>query len=185
MDSVQDRVIDAWGEFVEDHIKQGWQPFILTFMFEPIAGSERSRMRQMGRYLEEAFKVFVTRVVRDPRKKAGKGMLPIWLCCPDLPVFKRDKRRKTSVQDAHVNDGLHFHAILLLPPWSRVEDVSAHFEQLRATYSRIAHLDRVDVEPLISRPYHVVGYVLKQVYKQRFEAGDIMPLPREVSELAA
>ena len=183
LDNTVSRTADAWGDYIEAHLDLGWHPFLLTFMFEPLSGSQPAKMDQMARLLEEAYSIFVTRVVRKPKTAAARGCAPIWLCTPDLPVYKRTK--KLNLRDVVINGGLHYHAILLLPPWSRLDDVEMHFEDLRSIYLKRAFLDRVDVEPIIDRFRYVVGYGYKSVIKQRFDVGDAFVLPRALKELAS
>ncbi len=182
MEKINRRYNDAWGGYIEARVSRGWQPYLLTFMFEPLPGSQSAKMAQMTRHLEAAYSVFVTRVVRKPKTAAARGVAPIWLCSPDRPVYKREKQ---SLRDILVNDGLHFHAILLMPPLSRLEDVSGHFRDLRRTYQQQASLDRVDAVPISDRLAYVHGYGWKSVLDGRFDLGDAFVLPRAQNELAA
>ena len=160
---------------------------LAAFSFSPSCSNRYraaglSKMAQMAHFLEQAYALFVTRVVRKPKTAAAARVLaPIWLCAPDLPVYKRQKQ---SLRDVVVNDGLHFHVILLLPPWSRLWDVVMHFEELRPIYRQRAALDRVDVEPIMDRHRYVQGYGWKSILKGRFDVGDGFVLPRALSELA-
>ena len=180
MDNIALRTADAWGDYIEAYVGEGWQPFLLTFMFEPLSGSRAAKMAQMAHFLEQAYALFVTRVVRKPRTAAARGLAPIWLCAPDLPVYKRQKQ---SLRDVVVNDGLHYHVILLLPPWSRLWDVVAHFAELRPIYLQRAALERVDVKPILDRHRYVAGYGWKSILKGRFDVGDGFVLPRALTEL--
>ena len=181
MSNIESRTADAWGDYIEAYIAEGWSPFLLTFIFEPLPGSQAARMAQMARYLEKAYALFVMRVVRKPKTAQSRGVAPIWLCYPDLPVYKRTK--KYSLLDVVPNDGLHYHAILLLPPRSRIWDIAMHFEDLRPIYRQRAALDRVDVEPIINRARYVQGYGYKSILKGRFDVGDAFVLPRALKEL--
>ena len=107
----------------------------------------------------------------------------MWLCSPDLPVVKHRAKDATSLHNVVVNDGLHYHATALLPPWSRLTNLACHFEAMRATYRRLACLDRVDVEPITRTPRAAVAYTFKQSTRDRFGVGDNFILPRVRSEL--
>ena len=183
MDNIESRTADAWGDYIEARLDEGWHPFLLTFMFEQLPGSQAAKMAQMAHFLERAYALFVMRVVRKPKTAQSRGVAPIWLCAPDLPVYKQTG--KHSLRDVVVNDGLHYHVILLLPPWSRLWDVVMHFEELRPTYRKRAALDRVDVEPIVNRHRYVAGYGWKSILKGRFDVGDGFVLPRALTELAA
>ena len=112
MSDIRNASADAWGGYIEQYVNAGWKPYFLTCMFEPLAGNQAAKMAQMARYLEVAYAIFVTRVVRKPRIAAVRGVAPVWLCVPDLPVYKRTK--KQSIHDLTLNDGLHYHVTLLL-----------------------------------------------------------------------
>lgn len=180
---IANQIIAAWGNYVSEHLSSGWETYLLSFMFEPLPGSQQRKMAQMARLLEAAYGIFVTRVVRKPRTAGRRGIAPIWLCSPDLPVFKREKRDKARLRDLEINDGLHYHAVLLMPPRSRLRDVNGHFYKLRRAYAEHAQLNRVDVEPITHDDRYVVGYVQKQSARGTFDVGDNFALPRSLSEL--
>ena len=177
------RAVAAWTKYVDDYIAMGWKPYLLSFMFEPLPGREDRKLQQMERLIENAYGIFVTRVVRNPASPTRRGTLPVWLCSPDLPVIKKHIKEKQSLRDLRPNDGLHFHAILLLPPWSRIDDVAAHFQHLRSTYLKVARLECVDVEPITETTMKVVDYTFKQNTKGRYDVGENFVLPRVRSEL--
>ena len=181
--NIANQIIAAWGDYVSEHLSSGWESYLLSFMFEPLPGSRERKMAQMAGLLEAAYGIFVTRVVRKPRTAGRRGTAPIWLCSPDLPVFKREKRDKARLRDLEINDGLHYHAVLLMPPRSRLQDVDGHFYRLRRAYADRAQLNRVDVEPITHDDRRVVGYVQKQCVRGNFDVGDNFALPRSLSEL--
>ena len=184
MHDLTDQVISAWKEYVDFHVEvRNWKPYLLSFMFDPLPGGEDRRLQQMARYLEDAYAIFVTRVVRNPTRKNRRGYLPIWLCSPDRPVIKHRKLSKEELATTYVNDGLHFHALLLLPPWSRMIEVSDHFTKMQATYQSVASLARVDVAPITHDLDKVVEYVFKQNTKGRFDVAENFVLPRRRDEL--
>ena len=58
----------------------------------------------------------------------------------DLPVYKRDRSSSPAVL---CNGGLHFHAVLLVPPRSRLNgSVEEHFRSSRDLYRGSAEGDR-------------------------------------------
>lgn len=123
--STSDQVELSYGAWAEQLVADGWMPYLLTLMFQPIGGSPATVLRAMEREVERVYATFVTRVVRNPLRASSAGRLPIWLCAPDRPVAKHARQ---SLRDVAVNDGQHFHAAAFVPPWSRLrEDLVDHF----------------------------------------------------------
>jgi hypothetical protein len=58
-------------------------------------------------------------VVSKPDARRWKDLVPVLIGVPDLPVRKN---KKVLVRDFQVNDGLHFNAVVLMPP--RVKDTN-------------------------------------------------------------
>jgi hypothetical protein len=125
-------ITKAFGKWIEEYIDKGWQCYLTTFMFNPLFGSPDGIVRQMSAEVERVYSTLLTRVVRNPRSPKVKGSLPILIGFPDLPVFKHNKGR---LQDVVINDGLHYHAMVLLPPRSRLkESLERHFERFEDIY---------------------------------------------------
>ena len=149
----------AYALWAERLVAEGWSPYLMTFMFEPIGGSSPGVAQQMEREVERVYATLLTRVVRKPGT-ADLDTLPVWFCCLDRPVFKRDK---ASRSEAVVNDGQHVHAAVFIPPWSRQrEDLVTHLSQNVGLYVRREYpLDRIDAVPITRRVGYVTGYVRK------------------------
>ena len=78
---------------------------------------------------------------------------------PNRPVFKWEKQTLAQVT---INDGLHVHGALAIPPTTRMkDDLADHVASQRvytdARYTRIRH---IHVERITSRPVYAVGYGL-------------------------
>ena len=111
------------------------------------------------------------------------------LAYPDLPVPKAQKQR---LRDITLNDGLHLHALALIPPGSQMEGgLDQHFADNQALYVRREHavarhpLARVHAQPIIRDPDYVTEYVFKSLSRQRFSLDDVLILPRNRGELSA
>jgi hypothetical protein len=89
-----------------------WKLYLLTFMFEQLPGGEVAVRRQMERELERFYRILLPRVVRNPRSPSHRDKLPRLHAFPDRPV---PKVKKSALRDVAINDGLHYHAALLLP----------------------------------------------------------------------
>jgi hypothetical protein len=170
-------------EWIEEYVRDGWDPYLLTFMFRQLGGSNSGVARQMEREVERVYTTFVTHVVRRPRALSALGRLPIWWCSHDLPVHKRGK---SSLRDASINGGRHMHAIALQPPWSRLrEDLNVHFEEERHRYLRPGcALERIDVEAITHAAGYVAKYARKSVDRGRVAEATDLILPRALSELS-
>ena len=86
-----------------------------------------------------------------------------------------------------MHGGLHLHAVLAVPPDSRLRDqtVAAHFAENRDLYRLGGEIARVDVRPV--RPEDVTKvtrYAFKAVLDGRLDLdAGVLVLPRTVSEL--
>jgi hypothetical protein len=125
----------------------------------------------------------VTRTNRKPRT-ASPNELPILIGTADLQVYKRDP---TSSPRVVCNGGLHFHALLLVPPTSRLaRPVEQHFRDYRDMYLGKRRLIReLDVRPVTETLECVVDYVFKTILRGRVSYDEgILLLPRAHDELA-
>jgi hypothetical protein len=105
------QLIQAYGEWVEDYIDQGFRVYLLTFKFNQIPGSNTAKISEMLSEIENRFySTLVKHVERWPMKPSRQRNLPRLLAVPDLPVKKKTKN--LSAKDININDGLHVHAML-------------------------------------------------------------------------
>jgi hypothetical protein len=182
--SPSNRLIGGYADLVTSRLDDGWSGSILTFLFGQLPASRRSVL--MRDEIERVYATFVTRVVRDPTRPSRLDRLPVLVGSLDMPVYKRGKDASTG--DVRVNGGLHAHAILLVPPRSRLRgSVVDHFRGNDLLYrplgrSRIA---RIHVEPIVADPERVVDYVLKSMKRAPYHAihDRLILLPRALSEL--
>src|SRR4029077_3408206 len=87
---------------------QTWTGYIITFMYNHIPGTIERRFSVMEREIERVYATLIRHVVRDPRSPSQRKKLPILHAFPDNPP------------DATVNDGLHYHGIILVPGSTRL-----------------------------------------------------------------
>ncbi|WP_336488760.1 hypothetical protein [Methylobacterium nigriterrae] len=107
--------------------------------------------------------------------------------CADLPIYKR-RREGSSSCNSDVDGGLHLHALLAVPPVSRLksETVEEHFARNDALYRRGGGIAAIDVRPICSSDIEkVTRYAFKAVRdgKIGLDAG-VLILPRTVTELS-
>lgn len=170
-------LVQEYARWIEDHIDRGWNPYLLSFMFTPLAGSERAIAQQMERAITAEYSSTLTRVVRNPRSSPD---LPVWVCCSDHLVYKREK---ITLKDATVNGGLHAHALAIIPPENRLRTNYADLIMGHRLTGRMEALQRIHVEPITETPDRVVDYAFKNLKRRRISFDDILILPRSRNEL--
>jgi hypothetical protein len=139
------QLIAEYTQLVQQRIDQGFDAFLLTFMFQSLAGSPKAPLVQMNHEMKRFYAKFLTRVVRKPKTQFMKDALPVLITVPDRPVYEVAKR---GLPDLKINGGLHINGILCVPRNSRLKvDVRTHFQVQRALYVT-NHLLRIDVKPI-------------------------------------
>ena len=126
-------VEDAFTKMVMDRIECGFDPHLLSFMFNPIPGSQQAKLREMHHEAERRLcEDSHTAHFVDPHSVPDLMCLPFWLVCPDWPVPKKQKQKR---DDVTINDGMHLHAIALMPPDTRMqESLSDHIRDNHLHY---------------------------------------------------
>jgi len=90
----RNRLIGGYTELIQRSMKQGFNAYLLSFMFKPLPGSRKAILSQMHDEVQRVYSTFVTRVARNPRSNAQKAYLPFLITVPDCPIFKyRDTYR--------------------------------------------------------------------------------------------
>jgi hypothetical protein len=109
-------------------------------------------------------------------------------------VFKHNKGR---LQDVVLNDGLHFHAMIALPPKSRLKEsleehvdrhLDAYLGKIKTVKERgvfrskrvTPKIQRIDVQPTTYTPKDHAGYALKGMRKLPYD--HLLVLPKSSSE---
>ena len=150
-------------------------------MFAQIAGPRPVVIDRMKDEVQRVYSTLLTRVHRRP-KTASADELPVFIGAIDLPVYKRDRSSSPSVR---CNGGLHCHALVLLPPVTRLNgSLIDHFDCHQATYVRSAKsIERIHIRHVLNNHGHVVDYVLKTILKGRLSYDEAMiVLPRARTE---
>jgi len=134
--------------------------------------------------LHRVYSTLLTRVHRKPRT-APADTLPILIGAADLPVYKRDRKSSPLVL---CNDGLHFHALLLVPPTTRLgQPVEEHLHANGEMYAGEQRLVRsLDVRSVTHSHERVVDYVFKTILRGRVSYDEgVLILPKARDELAS
>jgi hypothetical protein len=173
--------IDGYSTLIAQRVADGWKPFLLSLLFDKIAGKPDAAVATMLREAEYLYSAFLTRAVRRPLAPRSIGHLPILIAAPDLPVGKANK----PIADVVINDGAHVHGVLAMPPRSRLPvPADEHFRQHQALYvGGRSRLRQVDVRPIEGPVDRVVDYALKSLQRRRFSRDQVLVLPRARSEL--
>jgi hypothetical protein len=167
---------------VTDRVRAGWSCHLVTILFSQLPGARPAVIDRMKDEVHRVYSTLLTRVHRKPRT-ASPDELPILVGAPDLPVYKRDKASGPTVL---CNGGLHVHALLLMPPASRLKgSLVDHFRERQRLYAGSGRsIQRIDVRPVVSDHGRVVDYVLKTVLNGRLSYDEaVLVLPRSRGEL--
>ncbi|PVE54018.1 hypothetical protein [Rhizobium rhizogenes] len=175
-------LIDAYISMVEDRAAGGWEPYLLTLMFNQLRGNERTKQQLMLKECEAIYGRLMTRLIKRPHNTPIAAM-PFWLSCMDWPV---NKQIKSSFSDIMTNDGMHIHAIFMVPPnartGKRLNEIVADSPKAFLVGERMA-LSRLHVVPLERTLQKAALYALKQVQRKRITSADILVLPRSHGEI--
>ena len=167
---------------MEERVRyDGWNAYLVTFMFNHIAGRPATKLKIMQDSVSRFYAIMVRRVVRKPNSIYQLHKRPIMVAPPDYPVFKHEK---ISLAQARVNDGLHMHAILGIPLKSRLkEDIESHVERKPHAYIK-APLRKIHFASIEGNMKNVADYALKAIRRGRCSWEDLLFLPKSRSELS-
>jgi hypothetical protein len=113
-------LIEASVEWVQSYVAAGYKPYLLSFMFKPLPGTITIHLLQMSDEIERLYSIFTNHIVRNSSSPSQQLLRPVLIAAPDLLVPKHDKH---SLQDATINHGLHYHAILLVARFNQFERI--------------------------------------------------------------
>jgi hypothetical protein len=126
-------LVDGYTQLVTDRVRAGWSWHLVTFLFSQLPGPRSAVIGGMKDEVHRVYSTLLTRVHRKPRT-ASTDDLPILIGVMDLPVRKHNKSSGPLVLS---NAGLHVHAVVLIPPASRLgESLADHFREKRGLYVR-------------------------------------------------
>jgi hypothetical protein len=171
----------AYGTWVRQHVEDGWEASLLTFIFVDLRGPPWAVSTVMTNSIEAVYAAILTRMFRHPKRLAMAEM-PLWICSPDYPVIKREGG---NLVDMLRNDGLHAHAVAVIPPDTRLGcSLSDHIDDQQAHYSGpIRSLWRVHAVPITHRIEFVTDYALQGLKDSRVGRDAFFVLPRRFDEL--
>jgi hypothetical protein len=180
--SLPTEIVQAYGSWIQQHVDLGWDAYFITFMFENISGSSEVKVQQMQEEITKFYEKLATRAVRKPRSEKWVHLLPKGVFFPDVPGYKKSF---SHIKDISINDGIHFHGIMVATPECRLkEPLHLHLMRKRKLYTG-GKLYRIDAEPITSDAPFVTDYGGKAVKRRRFSNDHVLLLPRTVAELPA
>jgi hypothetical protein len=182
VDPTNRELVEGFTRMVTDRVNDGWSSHFLTFLFSQLPGPRGAVIQSMKDELHRVYSTFLTRTHRKPRT-ASSDELPFLIGAADLPVYKRDRDSSPLVL---CNGGLHFHALLLVPPDTRLAlPVEEHFRANGGMYlGKRGSIVTLDVRPVTEGHDRVVDYLFKTVLRGRVSYDDgVLVLPRTRDEL--
>jgi hypothetical protein len=113
---VRATLLDGFTQLVTDRVRAGWSCHTVTFLSSQLPGPPSAAIGRMKDEVHRVNSTFLTRVHRKPRM-ASTNELPVLIAVMDLPVHKHNESSGPMVL---CNGGLHLHALVLIPPASRL-----------------------------------------------------------------
>jgi hypothetical protein len=160
-----------------------WNGFQVTFMFNHIPGNFQRKCEVMEDEIDRVYRTLVPQVERSPRSAAGSKRVPILIAFPDYPRKKLDR---SSTLDVKINDGLHFHGVVLVHTESRLKiGLDIHMREHWKRYIREGDALRwIYIQPIdYATAKTAVGYGFKALEWRIPDTDRIFIRPMSVSEL--
>jgi hypothetical protein len=175
------RLIAGYVGLLQQRVENdGWNPYLLTFMFRHLPGKKDTQLLSMEQAVLRFYSTLLTRIVRNPHSAFQQSQRPILIAVPDYPVFKHDKQK---ISDIAINDGLHMHAMLAVPWQSRMkEDIISHLQRYNRLYVKDP-FKRINISEIEDNIGRVGDYVFKSIKTVRCSWDDIIVLPKDRSEI--
>jgi len=171
--SLPSNIIGAYGEWFKQHLDLGWDGYFITIMFHNIIGSIETRVQVMKKEIYKLYGRVATRTVRNPRSGSRVHLLPKAIFVPDVPAYKQSKY---NLRDVTVNDGIHFHGVMVVNKQARFKE-PLHLFMTDPRFYVGTKICRVHVEPITSEVVFVTDYAGKAIKRERFPIDDVLVLP--------
>jgi hypothetical protein len=168
-------------KWAKEYVDFEWEAYFMTFMFRHIPGSDQERIRQMHKEIGIFYGKLANWVVRKPKSPKWAHLLPRGVFFPDGPCYKRVKK---GLSEVTINDGLHFHGLILVPTKSRLKvPFLQHLRDKRRSYGR-GYILTTHAEPIWDQERFVADYGGKAVKRGRLSYDDVLVLPRTGAEMS-
>jgi hypothetical protein len=73
---IRKQILEGFGVWIKQHVKDGWNPYFLSFMFHQLPGSRQARIQQMQEEITIFYRKLITHVERDPTLNKNAHKLP-------------------------------------------------------------------------------------------------------------
>jgi hypothetical protein len=171
----------AYGQWVHDHMANGWHGYFLSFMLSQIQDLNTPRMEIMKQHLGWFHGRLAKASVPKASSPTWSPFLPKVVLAPDLPV---PKHSKVQLRDVTINNGLHWHGLVLVNPLAPKlpGKLDVHINENLGKYL-VGSIRTIGVEPITHDPVYVTGYGMKGLKRSSFFGDEILICLRTVSEL--
>jgi hypothetical protein len=176
------QIIAGYDQMIEEIIENDRaKVYYVNFMFNQLPGSDRTRREIMKTEVARFHDILTNHTVRKRKAQGWRDLVPVLIGAPDYPVIKKEKADAKLYQ---VNEGLHFNAIVLVPPRKRPspngkrsrmkESLRKHVDLKRERYLT-ARLGRIHVTR-VGTSTSMTEYMLKAFRRGRISSDDILVL---------
>ena len=150
-------------------------------MFCQIHDSDDGRMDEMKKHLGWFYGRLAKASVPKASSPKWSPFLPKLVLAPDFPV---PKHSKVQLRDVTINNGLHWHGLILANPLAPQlpGKLDIHINENLGKYLA-GSIRTIDAIPITHDPEYVTGYGMKGLKRSSFSEDDVLILPRSVSEL--
>jgi hypothetical protein len=123
-----------------------WYGCFVTFMFNFISGGFDRKCTVMEDEIDRMYSTLVPQVERHPSTPAGSRRVPILIAFPDYAI----QLNSGDLRDLVINDGLHYHGIILVRIESRLRvRLDTHIKDQYRNYVRSGDIvRRIHVQPI-------------------------------------
>jgi hypothetical protein len=132
--------------------------------------------------IERVYATLARHIVHNPRSPSQRRKLPKLLAFPDYPSGKMEPFR---MEDVTINDGLHYHGIVLIPIETRLRITLPMF--IEKNYKHLVKfggpIRRIHCESVDHTPKAAAGYAFKAFEWRIPDSNRMLVLPKAVSEL--
>ena len=176
----------AWIEKVlqGQHDNHIWKGYLVTFMYNHIVGPLEHKYSVMENEIERVYATLVRRLVHNARSKSQRERLPMLYAFPDYP---RQIMEPFDLKDVTINEGLHYHGILLIRDDTRLDTELDTFINAKENYRHLVKeggpLRRIHIEPIDRTPQKAAEYAFKAIEWRIPNSNRMLILPKAISEL--
>ena len=174
--------LDAYGTWIQEMVRDGWNAYFTNFMFRQISGSPKRRVAIMRDEVERIYSTLLTQIERDPTSPKRLQYLPRFFGCEDRAVYKKSKATKQGVSP---NGGSHINGMFLFPWKSRLRKhpIDLIGDNKKYYIPEGGPLLNIHFTPAHHTPEKIVDYTFKAIKRGWVDEEDMIILPKSLSEI--